>query len=95
VKICVKLVEDQFSIAVNDTGPGDRAWRSRKRFFGEFQQIDNSSTRKKGGTGLGLSISRKLVNLHGGRIDLDSTIGVGSTFSIVLPVRVNQQRQAA
>jgi signal transduction histidine kinase len=94
VKICVQLVEDQFSIAVNDTGPGI-APGDHEKIFGEFQQVDNSSTRKKGGTGLGLSISRKLVNLHGGRIDLDSTIGVGSTFSIVLPVRVNQQSQAA
>jgi signal transduction histidine kinase len=94
VKICVNVVEDQFNIAVNDTGPGI-APADQEKIFGEFQQVDNSSTRKKGGTGLGLSISRKLVSLHGGRIDLDSTIGVGSTFSIVLPVRVNQQGQAA
>jgi signal transduction histidine kinase len=94
VNICVKVVDDTFNIAVNDTGPGI-APADHEKIFGEFQQVDNSSTRKKGGTGLGLSISRKLVSLHGGRIDLDSVVGVGSTFSIIVPVRATQQSQAA
>jgi signal transduction histidine kinase len=94
VQILVDMAQDEFHIGVKDTGPGI-APEDHEKVFGEFQQVDNSSTRKKGGTGLGLSISRKLISLHGGRIDLSSTIGVGSTFSIVVPVRVNQQSQAA
>ena len=92
VDISVKAIDGQFNIAVSDTGPGI-APEDRERIFEEFHQVDNSSTRKKGGTGLGLSISRRLIELHGGRIDLNSTLGVGSTFRIIIPVRVNEQRR--
>ena len=94
IDVCVKAIDGEFNIAVSDTGPGI-APEDREKIFEEFHQVDNSSTRKKGGTGLGLSISRRLVDMHGGRIDLDSTLGVGSTFSIIIPVRVNEQRQQA
>jgi signal transduction histidine kinase len=91
IGIGVKAVDGQFNIAVSDTGPGI-APEDRERIFEEFHQVDDSSTRKKGGTGLGLSISRRLIELHGGRIDLDSTLGVGSTFRVIVPVSVNEQR---
>jgi signal transduction histidine kinase len=94
VEIGVKAVNDEFNIMVRDTGPGISA-ADQTRIFEEFQQVDDSSTRKKGGTGLGLSISRRLVEMHGGRIALDSKVGTGSTFSIILPVRVNEQKQRA
>ena len=94
VEIRVNAVNGHFNIAVQDTGPGIPP-EDQGRIFEEFQQVDNSITRQKGGTGLGLSISRRLVNVHGGSIGLQSTLGVGTTFNIVVPVRVMEQGQAA
>jgi signal transduction histidine kinase len=94
VEIRVGAMDEHFKIAVEDTGPGIPP-ADQGRIFDEFQQVDNSITRQKGGTGLGLSISRRLVKAHGGHIDVHSTLGVGSTFNIVLPVRASEQRQAA
>jgi signal transduction histidine kinase len=94
VEVDAKAIDGEFNIAVRDTGPGI-APEDQKKIFEEFQQVDNSSTRAKGGTGLGLSISRRFIDMHGGRIDLVSTVGVGSTFSVVIPVRVDQQRELA
>ena len=66
--------------------PRHRAEPTRREIFEEFQQVDNTSTRKKGGTGLGLSISRRIVELHGGRITVESEVGKGSTFKVTVPV---------
>jgi GAF domain-containing protein/two-component sensor histidine kinase len=92
VRIAARVDGDLFVVSVADTGPGI-AEADRQRIFEEFQQADSSSTRKKGGTGLGLSIARRIVELHGGRISVESTLGRGSTFSFRVPVRV--ERQAA
>ncbi len=79
-----------FTIAVHDTGPGiDPA--DQEKIFAEFQQVDGSSTRTKGGSGLGLSIARRIVELHGGRIWVESTPGEGSIFSFTIPVQVEHQ----
>jgi signal transduction histidine kinase len=94
VEIRVNAANGHFNIAVQDTGPGIPP-EDQGRIFEEFQQVDNSITRQKGGTGLGLSISRRLINVHGGSIALESTLGVGSTFNIIVPVRVVEQEHAA
>jgi signal transduction histidine kinase len=65
-----------FKVSVRDTGPGISA-ADQAKLFQEFQQADNSITRKKGGTGLGLAISKRIIEMHGGRIWIDSTIGPG------------------
>jgi signal transduction histidine kinase len=88
-------VEDgSFLVAVTDTGVGI-APEDRERIFEEFQQVDSSSTRKKGGTGLGLAIARRIVEMHGGRIWVESALGEGTTFYFTLPLRVGEREEAA
>jgi signal transduction histidine kinase len=84
--------DETFLISVSDTGPG-LSEADQIRIFEEFHQADGSSTRAKGGTGLGLSISKKIVEMHGGQIWVDSILGKGSTFRFTLPVRVERQME--
>src|SRR5229473_326960 len=90
VKIAASVANGSFTVAVCDTGPGIAA-SDQAKIFEEFQQADNSSTRQKGGTGLGLAIAKRIIEMHGGRLWVESSLGQGSTFSFTLPVRVEQQ----
>jgi signal transduction histidine kinase len=79
-----------FTVAVQDNGPGISK-ADQGKIFEEFQQADNSATKKKGGTGLGLSISRRIVEMHGGKLWVESELGKGSVFQFTLPVQVETQ----
>jgi len=83
-----------FHLSVCDTGPGISA-ADQAKLFQEFQQADNAITRKKGGTGLGLAISKRIIEMHGGKIWVESQLGQGSTFAFTLPVVVEQQAEPA
>jgi signal transduction histidine kinase len=87
VKVEVATSDGAFLVSVADTGPGILA-TDQQLIFEDFRQADSSSTRAKGGTGLGLSIAKRIVELHGGRIWVESSPGKGSTFRFTVPIRV-------
>jgi signal transduction histidine kinase len=73
-------------VSVSDTGPGIST-EDQEHIFEEFRQAEGATTSKKGGTGLGLAIAKKIVELHGGRIWVESEVGKGSKFTFSLPLK--------
>jgi signal transduction histidine kinase len=94
VTIKAEAANGSFTIAVRDTGPGI-AEADQRKIFEEFQQADSSTTKEKGGTGLGLAISKRIVEMHGGRLWVESELGHGSTFSFRIPLKVERQAEPA
>lgn len=91
VKLCERRGEQVIlSFSVKDSGIGIRA-EVLETIFSEFCQGDNSTTRRFGGSGLGLAICRKLLNLMGGKIWVESQEGIGSTFFFDVPFTVEDQ----
>lgn len=87
VGVEVQVSDSAYLVAVSDTGQGI-SYSDQERIFEEFHQVDSTSTRKKGGTGLGLSIAKRIIEMHGGRIWVESVPGKGSIFWFTLPLRV-------
>jgi len=86
IRVSASRVLDEVRIAVQDSGVGIAA-EDHLRVFEEFRQVGDS-TQQLSGTGLGLALTRRLVEAHGGRIELESALGAGSTFTVSLPDRV-------
>ncbi len=86
VTVAATRRKDETRIAISDTGIGV-AVEDLERIFEDFRQADSSPNRQYGGAGLGLSICRRLATMMGGRIELESSLGKGSRFTLVLPSR--------
>ena len=85
VDVSTRRVNGEVVVAVRDTGPGISA-DDQARIFEEFQQAKATNGERPEGTGLGLALSKSLVELHGGRIWVESQPGAGSTFTFTLPL---------
>ncbi len=85
VTVAARRRADELLVSVTDTGPGI-ALADQRRLFQPFQQLDSSLRRRFGGTGLGLSISQRFVEMHGGRMWVESAAGAGATFHFTLPI---------
>jgi signal transduction histidine kinase len=88
------LAVESIAIRVSDSGIGIPRGELH-RIFDQFYQVDTRDARARRGTGLGLSLARGLTDLHGGRIDVESTEGAGSRFTVLLPVDCEQGGESA
>ena len=85
IRVRVKAEDASASIEVSDTGPGIPS-EHRELIFDRFYRIDKARSREVGGTGLGLSLARLAVELHGGRIELQTSSNEGATFRVIVPL---------
>jgi signal transduction histidine kinase len=86
ITVRAQLIDSLVQIEIEDTGIGIPADQFAA-IFEEFQQVDASPTREYEGSGLGLTITRRLIEMHGGRIWLESAVGQGTTFYVTLPTQ--------
>ena len=89
VHVRVSRQDDMVVVSVQDTGPGI-ALEDQSKVFEPFQQLDSSIHRRHGGSGLGLTISKRFVEMHGGKLWLESAPGAGTTFYFSLPLEIAQ-----
>jgi signal transduction histidine kinase len=87
-----RVTEEHWAFDVTDTGPGI-AIEDQKYIFDPFRQVDGTSTRSHGGIGLGLSIVKRIIDLMGGRVFVQSTLGQGTTFTVILPFEPPQKKE--
>ncbi|MPM80122.1 Histidine protein kinase DivJ [bioreactor metagenome] len=85
IEICTEVLEDKVSISITDSGRGISIV-DQKKLFEPFTQLDRFESREQPGTGLGLVIVKKYVEMHGGKVKVESRIGEGSKFSFTIPL---------
>jgi two-component system phosphate regulon sensor histidine kinase PhoR len=93
VCVAVRRRDDEVEVSVDDTGVGIPP-QEFERVFDRFYQVENHLARRHGGMGLGLSIVKGLVELHGGRVRVESVLGEGSRFVVMLPAHGSPSTQA-
>lgn len=93
IEVSITQQDDRWLIAVKDEGLGIPA-EAIPHLFSKFYRIDLSDRRKIGGTGLGLAIVNEIINAHHGQITVDSTLGAGSTFTLILPTLASVEAAA-
>ncbi|WP_235075829.1 sensor histidine kinase [Asticcacaulis sp. AC460] len=86
VTVSAAMTDDNVHIAVSDTGIGI-ASKDMERLARPFEQIENQFSKTKEGTGLGLALTKSLIEMHNGRLEIDSTEGQGTTVNVILPIR--------
>src|SRR5262249_1153864 len=92
VPVAAAAENSHFTVGVADKGPGIPE-AHLARIFEQFHQVDSSNTKAKGETGFGLAIAKQIVEMHGGRIWVKSTLGKGSTFAMELPIRAEFRKR--
>jgi signal transduction histidine kinase len=92
VTLAISKDKSDIKFAVRDTGIGMNEEQLGK-VFEEFTQADTSTSKDYGGTGLGLPISKKMTEMMGGKMDVDSKEGEGTTFSITIPIVVQEEKE--
>jgi len=91
VRVIATAVNGTFNVSVTDSGRGIPQ-EHQARIFEQFHQVDSSNTKAKGGTGLGRAIAKQIVEMHGGRIGVESTLRKGANFQMELPIRTEIRR---
>ncbi|WP_041082933.1 sensor histidine kinase [Thermotoga profunda] len=92
VKVSISKSESHAIIEVSDTGPG-MPQEALNRIFDRFYRVDKGRSRKMGGSGLGLSIVKTIVDRHDGEISVESELGVGTTFTVKIPLKRNENNE--
>ncbi|MBF8250685.1 MAG: hypothetical protein HW382_313 [Deltaproteobacteria bacterium] len=90
ITIGVEFKDSCFVLSVTDTGIGIKQ-EDRERIFQEFQQAEGSTSREYDGTGLGLTLTRRLAEMHGGKIEVESEVGKGSKFTAFIPFMLEKR----
>src|SRR5262249_3764850 len=93
VRVRAGTANSHFAVSVADTGPGIPE-EHQARMFEQVHQVNSANAKAKGGTGTGLAIDKQIVEMHGGRIWVESTLGKGSTFQMELPIRAEYRKRA-